>query len=172
MLIDPQKIILQSPPGTAIYASVFRPEQHIDFLIREESKIIQNRLKNPIITVRPGLLIQNNIAVVVVMFQLGSEPEQIFETWWNYYQKEGGKYFRGMAIQDNIAFHLYGDTKKVEKSIQIPNSLQGFFQQIEEIKELPPWSMQEFDEERERIYQQYPTPSALWDALFKAGKGN
>jgi hypothetical protein len=167
MLIDPEKIIIQYQPGMAIYTRVYRPEPHTDFLIREESSIIK-KLKNPIITIRPGLFIQNGVALVVIMFQIGSHPNQIFETWWNYHQTgDGKKYFEDMATQDNTAFHLYGDSRQVEKSIQIPNSLKDFFKEsIEEIKKLPPWNMQNFDKERETIYQQHPTPSGLWLALL------
>lgn len=166
MSIDPEKIISQQQPGTAIYARVYRPEPHTDFLIREESRTIRNKLINPIVTIRPCLLIQNNVALAVVMFQLGSDPEQIFETYWNYHQTgEGEKYFLDMSTQDNIAFHLYGDSKKIEKSIQIPNSLKDFFKKaIEEIQKLPAWSMQGFDREKERLYQQH-TMQGLWDAL-------
>lgn len=168
MNIDPEKIIKSAAPGTAIYARVHRPEPHTDFLVREESTVIK-QLKNPPVALRTGLFLQNNIALVVVMFWIGSNPDQIFETWWNYHQTgDGHKHFGDMITQDNIAIHIYGDSGKVEKSIKINNSLKDFFKKaLEKIYTLPAWLMDDFDTARDAIYKLYPNPGTLWRSLEK-----
>lgn len=170
MLIDPEQIIKSAAPGTAIFSRVYRPEAHTDFLVREETEVI-NRLRNPIVTLRSGMFIQRTLPLIVVMFRIGENPDQTFETWWNYHQigVDGHKYFEDMTTQDNFAIHLYGDSGEVEKSIQVNNSLKDFF--MVALKKIlahqDVWQMHEFDDARDEIYQQYPTAGKLWKYLYK-----
>jgi len=166
-LADPGNVIASMPPGSAIYARIGRPEMHTDFLVREESATIQ-LLVNPIVTIRPRLFVEHDIAVLVVMFQAGDNPEQIFETWWNYHQPDGygETVFRDMMTQVDVAIHWYGDSGTVEKSTVIRNSLRDYFgMATEKIRALPPWTMQEFNDAREVIYKRRPTLAALWREL-------
>lgn len=168
MNIDPEQTIKSASPGTTIYARVHRPEPHTDFLVREETSVIQ-QLRNPAVTLRTGLMIQNNVALVVVMFRIGSNPDQLFETWWNYHQTgDGHKHFEDMTKQNNFAIHLYGDSGCIEKSIQVNNSIKDFFQDtLKKIYTIPAWHMDDFDTARDEIYKQYPTPGKLWKALYR-----
>jgi hypothetical protein len=174
-MIDPEKLIIRMPPGSAVYAVTHRPEAHLDFLVREKSNVIRNRLRNPIVTIRPGLFIQDGVGLLTVMFLLGSDMEQLYETWFNYRAsgQDGEQILDLMTTQENIAFHLYGDSLKVEKSVVINNSIGGFFTTAAaEIRKLPPWSMQQFDRARDVIYRKHPSPEALWKALFNQSMGN
>lgn len=165
-MIDPEQIIIVSPPGTAIYCRLLRPDPHIDFLIREESARIAT-LKNPVIVFRTDLFPNPSISPVTVLFKCGTE---IYETWWNYYQDsgQGPDIFQEMADQTDLALHFYGDSLKVEKSVVVRNSLAPFFRDaIARIQKLPAWSMRDFDHEREKIYQKYPSVLELWDAIYR-----
>jgi hypothetical protein len=112
MNIDPEQIIKSASPGHAIYARVHRPEPHTDFLVREETSVI-NSLKNPTVALRTGLFIQNNIVLIAVMFRIGPNPDQLFETWWNYHQTgDGHKHFEDMIKQDDFAIHMMGAVER------------------------------------------------------------
>jgi hypothetical protein len=139
-----------------------------DFYVREDSNTIKTSLRNPQIRIRAGLIEQDNISLIPVMFWLGKHPNQLFETWWNYHATAdfGKKCMETMAEQTNIAFHLYGDKGLLDKSILLPrNPLQEFFKQsLEKLKNTPEWSMDEFDNARDKIYQEYQ-PMDLWELI-------
>jgi hypothetical protein len=167
IMVDPQDIIVQMPPGSSIYGRVFRPDPHTDFYVREETKIIKS-LRNPVIIVRPGVFYLSGIALVPVMFQIGKNPDQLFETWFNYYApgEDGKKAMKTLITQDTIGFHFYGSNGQKVKSSVIKNGLQEFFRDAREgCVKLPPWSMSAFDTARAELYQQYPSPMLLWKKL-------
>lgn len=170
ILVNPQDVIIQMPPGSAIYGRIFRPGPFTDFYVREETKVIKS-FHNPVIVIRPGIFYMAYIALVVVMFQIGKHPDQIFETWFNYYatNEDGKKAFESLTTQENIAFHLYGNGGQKVKSIVINNNLKNFFEAaITGIEKIQPWLMSDFDKARAKLYLQFPTPSALWKKLGEA----
>jgi len=76
-------------------------------------------------------------------------------------------------MQENIIFYLYGDSLKVEKLVQINNSLSDFsLTATEQIKKLQPRETIDFAITLEAIYREYPTPEGRWHALFAHGEGN
>lgn len=169
--IDPKDFIISNNPGSAIYCITRRPEQRVDFLVKEESSIIK-KLINPIVSIKAGLYHYNNVTLVTVMFLIGTNMDQLFETWFNYHATggQGQTAFSLMTTQEDIGFHLYGDSNKVEKGIVIPNNLKlkEFFANASKIiSQIPPWGMAEFDKEREILYKKYPTLEDLWKALSK-----
>ncbi len=164
---DAEKIICSSSPGAAIFALTHRPDPRIDFLIREETFFIK-QLTTSKIALRARLFNKNNVALLLIMFQIGINSPRIFTTFWDYHMEGGsGKpVFELMSNQEDIAFHLYGDSKKIEQSILMGNSFRNFFKAaIEKIQLLPQWNAQQFENEREEILKTYPTTEALWEAI-------
>ena len=169
-MVDPQEVIAHMPPGMAIYGRVFRPTPCTDFFVREETRIVKG-FHDPIVKLRPGAFYHPDIVLIVVMFQVGGNADQIFETWFNYYAGESmGKIaFEDLGTQENIGFHFYGDNGRRIKSVAIKNSLKDFFiSATEGAQKVVPWSMPAFDSARDKLYKNYPTPGVLWDHLGAA----
>lgn len=163
------------PPGSSIALHSDRPASRTEFIAREKTPVINSIPKNPIITVRTGFYVNNAVAVVAVMFDIGSNTHAPFETWLNYHESgdDVKKQFHDLASQPTITFHIYGDSLTCERSISINNSIKGFFQSITpQITELPPWRMNQFDAARELLYLSHPTTNSLWEALFMKSNGN
>lgn len=66
-----------------------------------------------------------------------------------------------MSIQTTFAFHLYGDSLKIEKSTLVVNGLKEFFwMAIGKISTMPPWSMQAFDRAKDTTLDKYLSTEA------------
>ncbi|MCX7914397.1 MAG: hypothetical protein N2511_07420 [Thermodesulfovibrionales bacterium] len=163
---DAEKIIGSSNIKTAMYALTNRPDLRIDFLIREETTFIE-KLTKARISIRARLFIVNNIGILLTMFQINNELLNTYKVFWDYYlEGDRGRFaFDLMASQPDIAFHFYGNSKTIEKSILTANSFRNFFKAaIEKIKELPPWNSEQFEIQKEEILKSYPTTEQLWEA--------
>lgn len=164
---NPEIIICSSTPGTAIFALTRRPDPRIDFLVREESSVIR-QLTTTKIAIRAKLFNKNSVALILIMFQIGSNTPRIFSTFWNYYMEGSNEKlaFELMSNQEDIAFHIYGDSKTIEQSILMGNSFRNFFKSgIEMLKIMPQWSSEQFQKEKEDLLRNYPTTEALWEAI-------
>jgi hypothetical protein len=70
-----------------------------------------------------------------------------------------------LAAQERITIHFYDSTETPERSLQVFNSLRGFFASIEQTAIVRPWTMRQFDTAREAVYRQYPEIMDLWRSL-------
>jgi hypothetical protein len=161
--------ICSSPVGTAIFGLTHRPDLRVDFFVREESEFIDQITTAKIsLPLRARLFKRDDIALLLIMFQLGSIQPRLYETFWNYHLEGdyGEKIFRLISVQDDIAFHLYGDSGAIEKSILMHNSFKGFFgAAINKIKDMPVWSSEQFGQALKELRRIYPSKEAFWDAL-------
>ncbi len=162
MNIDAAQFIKSAPAGTMAYA---RQQTALDapwmtgFLISEQKWRVQGLGQNPDIELRCGAFEQDGVLLVVALMQVSGE---LYETWFNYYQTDGGeKYFRDLIEQPAITFAFFApDPIRV---IAVANHLGDFFAQAQaRATALKPWSMRDFDAAREKIYQRFPTVSKLW----------
>lgn len=170
MLVDPQDVIMAAPPGTANYSRVDVGEgMETALLLREESDRIRALGPSPRVEIRAALLVEGGVALIPILVRLGSKAKDIFEAWLNVHQIGGGmQYLQDLATQKRILAILYGD-KGRERAIESLNMLKSTFAHIlAEVAGLPPWSMQDFDRARERVYRWYPTPKELWWGLDKS----
>lgn len=164
---DAEKIISTAPCQTAIFALTHRPDPRIDFLIKEETSFINSLIASKIF-IRARLFIRNNVAVLLTMFQIGIDNPHVYKVFWDYHIEGGrGRFaFELISNQEDIAFHLYGDSKTIEKSILTANSFKNFFKAaIKKIEILPAWNSEQYEKEKEEILKTYPTIQALWDAI-------
>jgi hypothetical protein len=163
---DPQELIAQMPPGAAIPCRTWRPGPHTDFLVREDSEIVDG-LTDSVIELRHGLFLSEEVVLVPVMFRMGPHDDQLFETWLNFHDgREGPQHFRDLSNQEDICFHLYGDSRTREKTLTIFNSSKNFFRKaISIIVHIDPWTPREFDRARAQIYDRHPSAVSLWSRL-------
>lgn len=169
MLSDPQDVIMSAHPGTVIYARVdVGAGMETALFLREESERIQALGPGPRIEIRAALLIEDGVALIPILVRLGPKAKDIFETWLNIHQTGGGMhYLQDLATQPRILVILYGDHGR-ERAIESINLLKSTFADIlVRVAGLPPWTMREFDQARERVYRRYPTPKELWWGLDK-----
>lgn len=146
-----------------------------DFIVRDSTEVIKSLEPDPPIALVAGLVHDvvgegRAVCSVVVMFQLGSDPANLFEIFFNYHDSSGKapEIFRDLATQDTIAFHCYGDGGEKLRTIVVPNKHQNFWQSVtKKIRSMKPWSMEDFDMAKTRIYDKYPTPFLLFEALRK-----
>lgn len=159
--------ISTAPIGTAVFALTNRPDLRVDFLLREETAFI-NQLSTAKIPLRARLFNRNNVAILLVMFQLGTENPHLYETFLNYHEEGDyvARIFRLISNQDDLAFHLYGDSGSIEKSILMGNIFKSFFRAaLKKIQDLPVWNSEQFAKELRELRLLYPSKDAFWEAI-------
>ena len=158
------------PHGSALYSRV-----HIDgsawetaFLLREESRRVKHLGQEPPVEFRAGLLAEEGVLLIPVLVRAGRvAPENIFETWINVCQAGGNgpAIVADLASQERITIHFHDSATKAERSLQVYNSMRGFFGSVQQTVIVQPWTMRQFDEARESIYGRYPEIRDLWQSL-------
>lgn len=164
-------VLRQIPPGSALYEreQIDHGAWEVAWLIREESARIAQLGPSPDIEFRAAAIEHNGVLLIPVLVRVGPEhQESIYETWINAQQPEqaGMQVLGELAIQPRLVVHLYGDGCRRVRSLRVSNPHQAFFREVlSTLRERPAWSMAEFDDAREQIYQQYPSVSDLWKGL-------
>lgn len=161
------RLMKDVPPGIAAFSiGSLDGKDRVALLAKERSDIIR-RLATPILVpIRSGAIPIGNVLLVVVMFRLGEGREQLFETHWNYYNENGSEVFALMAEQTTIPIIIYGDSGGQERHIMVSNYIQPFFERmIITMESIRPWSMEEFDQAKLVVYERWPTPEVMWEAL-------
>jgi hypothetical protein len=169
MLIDPLQYLLTQPAGTMIYArsSFDGAPMETALYIKEEPKYIKRLKYNPVFELRTGAMEYNGIFLVAVLLQPNADIDMLYESWWNYYQPDGGEIvFRDLVTQDFLRIIFVDEKGNYGKKTGIKNSLKPVFASyIEKIKPFAPWSMEEFNAAKEAVYEKYPSVKLLWDGL-------
>jgi hypothetical protein len=133
------------------------------FLVREDASHVAHLPKQVSIEVRCGLLREANIGLVPVMLRVEGE---IYETWGNWHNPYAARCLRSFAQQDKLVIAFLVNSLTPERTLWTPNTLQETFgAMMTELEKMTPWSMSAFDAARERVYQRYPNPQALWAGL-------
>ena len=170
-MIDPLNVLRQMPPGSALYSRELLSDRwEVAWLIREETKRINQLGKNPEVEFRAGIYEYDGVMLIPVLVRIGPETrESVYETWINIYQDgDGFKYLNDLFLQDRIVVHLYGNDCTLERSLVVSNQLQGFITAIIGlIEEIPPWPMSAFDAARKKLYNRYPDVLSLWNTFKK-----
>jgi hypothetical protein len=165
LLADPEEVIMTKRPGSAIFAKVnVGVGWEVAFMVREESARIPYLGRQ--VVLRTGLLEQRGVGLIPILFRLGPEDQDVFETWLNFHapDKFGRKndHLEVLTKQGRILILFYGERGR-ERNIMIRNSAQqGFKDILQTVHRLPVWSMQEFDNARSEVYAMLPTVKALW----------
>ena len=178
-LVDPLSILLQRPPGSALYTRMQLDggAWEIAWLLREESARIRALGPGPDVEFRAGAMPQRfqgrEILLIPIVVRVGLEvQEHLWESWLNVHQgePEGGLvYLQDLARQDRLTLHWYGDHRTRERSLVVSNQLRAFAQQaMSEAEQYQPWPMLAFDRARAQLEQRYPSVLALWQALALA----
>lgn len=169
MFADPFELIKSFPPGMA---SIGRAKEKPDhpwtsiFLVREEEKYIRGLGKYPQIEVKTALVAENNVAAVFVQFRINMDWDYLYDCWVNCHAPGNEDILSDFSRQNIFVFKFF-DSRQDRRTVAIPNHLKGVFAgYAEAIGKLPPWSMQEFDALKERIYSRYPTGRDMWLKFF------
>lgn len=165
--LDSEDIIVRMPPGSAIYRIVTQSKPHVEFLARAENRVVRS-IRGDSIIMRSAVFYGPSVAPVVIMFQAGKNADQLFEIWLNFYGINGQEVIERLAGQNDITFHFYGDKRKIVKTVTAQNEMGDYFAEMAAgIRKLPPWSLDEFNEERDSVFNQYLSPGHLWGAINK-----
>lgn len=163
-LISPFQFIKLIDPPDATYARGEFDENMVKYtmlLVRETLKAVERLGEHPIIELRAGLLLEQQVLLAIVMLRINGT---YYETWWNYHQPAGRVEFDDMSKQELLPILFF--TPELARSIAIRNSLAPFFQAaVEELAKTTAWSMSEFDEARQRIFDRFPTETKMWNHL-------
>jgi hypothetical protein len=165
--ISAESLITHAPPSTMIYSRFVAGDQKIwetGLLIREDAEHIEKLPRNPVIEVRAGLFIEGGVQILAIMVKAVGV---LYETWFNYHQRgmDTDEYLHDWATQESLAVIVYGQ-KGRERSIRIRNPLVDIATKAQKrLQQAEPWSMEDFDAARGRLYDRYPTADDLWIAL-------
>lgn len=143
-------------PGEAIFSLVGQPDPQVVFLVHERSAEIKY-FGETSVDVRSELFLVEAVAVTAVIFRLGQHIRKEYVTWWNYHRPGSAEAFRIMTGQDFLSFHFYGDNGRRERTFVSLNSLKEFFSSaIDSIRQLQPWSEDQFDVARMKVRDNFP----------------
>lgn len=159
---------MYTPPGIMVYdlISVDNGPSEFAFFIKDETPYIFKH-KKPLIEVRMGILQFKKVYVVPMMVMVNFDNDMLYETMFNYHQSSGGDMFLEALInQDNIKLFFCDEFNKEVRRIRIDNNFKEDATSILNIlQKSEAWSMKEFDEVKEQLYEQFPTNHDLWRAL-------
>jgi len=167
--IGTASIVAQSSPGTMIYEQFQVEDQgevweETGLLIREDMQHIKALPRHPVIEVRAGMLNEGNVQLLAILVKVQGE---LYETWFNYHQRgeDSEKCLNDWIEQEDLAVIFFSDTG-LERSIRIRNLLSDLAQRaLPLLRQAEPWTMEDFDAARARLYERYPTVGDLWKAL-------
>ena len=156
--------VLFSAGGGMLTAIVEEPGQspEVCFLVKNEPGAVRRLPEIPSIAVHTRLFKIGGVHLVPLVASIG---DTWYESWINACADEG----RGMeeleilAGQSRLVFLIYdGTSLDPERTIQLSNPLSDSLSQILRVMQgVPPWTMEEFADARERLYEAYPTPQDL-----------
>ena len=94
------------------------------------------------------------------------KSEDLWEVWVNITEPVSQAVVKVLAGQPNHLVHFVGDSGRVERSFQGPNTLASFAREvIAESKGRSSWSQSSFDQMRDRTCGQWPELMPLWAGL-------
>ncbi len=168
--MNAENFIKSVPAGLAIYEHAWdkqTKEEHVVFLVKEKSEIIK-QYNNPLIRVQLGIIKGSKSFPIIFMFMLNEKKDFIFDIWFNYCASNTKYSLDILSKQNFFYFVFYGDKGTKERTIALTNSIKNFFSYILKFmqKNNPSWSMEDFDEDKEKIYIKYPTNIELWQAVI------
>jgi len=167
---DAETFIAGVAPGRAIFGCWSEDNNNFEtgFFIQEDRKHLNKLSKYPKINLRSGLIIYlEKIGIIPIMLKINYDYELLYETMLNVHLSDGKgiEYLNDFCSQDRIMFHFY-EGRDRKRSIIIENKMQREFQKIKaEVEKLPAWTMEDFDWAKERLYQDFSTPTKLFNAL-------
>ena len=170
-LTDPQIVIKAAPAGSAIYArtSIDGAPMRTVLMIREDAARINALGSAPSIRLKFATFdaVSGSSPVVPAVLMIGIAGGELYETWWNYHQRDGigAAHFADMSTQDDVPVLFY-DAAERRRAIVVRNRLQrAFANAVAQIEALPAWSIADFDTARESVYARYPEVRDLWRAI-------
>lgn len=166
---NPEQFISTQAPGLSIYGDWKENEEdpfETAIFIQEENKFINKLSKYPKVHIKAGLIFYENIGLVVVQVLINNNYDMLYEFFINYWQSGGGKqYFSNLANQDRIMLFFYRGHER-KRNIQVENQLKdGFKSFMIELLKYSPWSTEDFDKAKEKLYADFPKPVDLWRKL-------
>jgi hypothetical protein len=156
------------PSGLMIYArskfDLGEFETHL--IVKEEEKYLQTLQPKQLFNFHSALIQMNNVSVVVLMMKVENDQDMLYESWWNFYQSQGKESFINMSIQEKLRILFFNEKNDLKIKKEINNGLSlAFCEYLNNIRYKSPWTMKDFDKAKEDIYNKYPTPKKLWEAI-------
>jgi len=163
-----EHMIKQANPSIAAlwpFKTTKQGHWEMGFFIREDLEHLKLIPKIPRIHIRTGLLVYNHIPVMSIMVLIEENFDMLYEMFFNYHQPNGDRYLDDLISQGRILLHFYTATERI-RTITVKNEIEDGLKEIKlKINQYPEWTMAEFDRAKERIYKDFSSPGALWEAL-------
>lgn len=160
--------------GHMVYdlVSIDNNEFEFAFLVKEKSIYINRHKHNPSVEFRTGLVNINGIWVVPFMILINRDYDMLYECVFNYHQTSGGKeYLDVLERQDNIHIIFFDENNKNARNIRISNQIKDEMCEYNiRLSSIKPWTMEQFDYAKLKMYEMFPTPMVLWNKLTRGGK--
>ena len=166
--IELPDIIKQFPPGVAIFEIFeFDGEPTFCFLIKEESKYLALWGEKPMIEIRTGVMTSGDVVAFPLIVNVNGNEDLFYEAWVNYHSNLGGSVIDIFEKATPFRLILINEKNKVQRVVGVGNnfSKDTVRSMRAMLKESKAWSMEEFDDMKDRIIQKYPSVRALWTHL-------
>ena len=156
--------VLFSAGGGMLTAVVQEPGQSAEvcFLVQNEPHAVRRLPEIPSIAVHARLFKVGDVHLVPLVARIG---DTWYESWINACSDDGrGKdELEILAAQERLVFLVYdGTSLDPERTVQLANPLKDSMSQIHRVmRDVVPWTMDEFADAREELYAAYPTSQEL-----------
>jgi hypothetical protein len=169
-LINSVTFINYMPPGTMLHGAVGfgTPNFKTAFLIKEnQSRLAMLPEDKMHIEIRSSLIIFDNVALIPLLIQINNNPSLTYQEWLNYHESGVTKQcFDYLTTQELLYILFFTGAIKPAKGLTVSNNLQiGFRMHIQQLKNMVPWSIEDFERLKLKMLIKYPATISLWNGL-------
>jgi hypothetical protein len=158
-----EDFIKQSLPGAATYCANFTASgaQPV-FLIREDDEHLNKLAEHFKVLGGSSVFLEDNVLLLPIILNVVNC--RLYELWFNYYQKdEQVDYASLFTNSDEIQLVFYSAKETVFRAV-IQNVYKKSFVKLLNMKNnYPPWSMNQFDNARAKIFARFSRIDDLWE---------
>lgn len=168
------ELINPSRPGTMVqhlYALKGGEGWLAGLAVREDTRTLARLPRRVDIHSRGALIQVERVYLIVLMLQIQGGP--IYETFVSAQHEDSPEFIARMANQEAFSILMFdGVGVQPARAFVTANGFHGLFARIQpQYRRWPACAFQAFDEAKERLYAQYPTVEALWQALGRHSGG-
>ena len=163
----PFEVLRDMPPGSVVYANYLdeNADEKPMLCIKDYKPYIDNLPYRVPVELRMGLFEIKDVLLIPLLVCLNRDHQYMYETWINIKTSEGIKFLQTLSESSEIMLSFYDENTKSTRHKRTAHDATQIKRIMQHAIPKKSWMLDEFDDAREEIYEQYPTPHELWDAL-------
>ncbi|GCD12903.1 hypothetical protein [Clostridium tagluense] len=136
-------------------------------LIKEETQFINKLGILPTFDTRVGIFDNRNVLSVVCLMKVNQDNNTLYETFYNYHCEDldGIDMFSDLIKNKKLKVVYYNEKSENVRNLSINNPFKDAFIKTKKMFECRNWTTDDFNREKEYIYEKFPSPHILFKEL-------